>query len=252
MKVVVTGHNGYIGTVMVDVLAKAGHDVTGLDTFYYEDCKFGSDRRTVPAIRKDLRDVDPGRSPRLRRRRPSRRAVERSARLPERRHHARHQPSRAACGWRKRRKPRACRDTCSPRRAASTARPAATTCSTRHAAFNPITAYGAVEGAGRAGRGEARRRPVHADLHAQRHGLRRLAAPARRHRRQQFRRHRLHDGRGAHSERRHAVAAARPHRRHLARRRRRAGRAERARPQPVVQCRQQRTRTTRFGTSPTS
>jgi nucleoside-diphosphate-sugar epimerase len=59
MKVVVTGHNGYIGTVMVDVLAKAGHDVTGLDTFYYEDCKFGSDRRTVPAIRKDLRDVTP-------------------------------------------------------------------------------------------------------------------------------------------------------------------------------------------------
>ena len=59
MKVVVTGHNGYIGAVMVDVLAQAGHEVTGLDTFYYEDCNFGSDRRSVPAIRKDVRDVTP-------------------------------------------------------------------------------------------------------------------------------------------------------------------------------------------------
>jgi nucleoside-diphosphate-sugar epimerase len=59
MKVLVTGHNGYIGAVMVDVLARAGHDVTGLDTYFYEDCTFGSDRRTVPSIRKDVRDVTP-------------------------------------------------------------------------------------------------------------------------------------------------------------------------------------------------
>ena len=59
MKVLVTGHNGYIGAVMVDVLASAGHDVTGLDTYFYEDCRFGSERRTVPAIRKDIRDVTP-------------------------------------------------------------------------------------------------------------------------------------------------------------------------------------------------
>jgi nucleoside-diphosphate-sugar epimerase len=59
MKVLVTGHNGYIGAVMVDVLARAGHDVTGLDTYFYEDCTFGDDRRVVPAIRKDVRDVTP-------------------------------------------------------------------------------------------------------------------------------------------------------------------------------------------------
>jgi len=59
MKVVVTGHNGYIGAVMVDVLAKAGHEVTGLDTFFYETCTFGNDRRSVPAIRKDIREVTP-------------------------------------------------------------------------------------------------------------------------------------------------------------------------------------------------
>jgi len=42
---------------MVDVLARAGLDVTGLDTYLYEGCDFGADRRTVPSIRKDVRDV---------------------------------------------------------------------------------------------------------------------------------------------------------------------------------------------------
>ena len=59
MKVLVTGHHGYIGSVLVDVLARAGHDVTGLDTYLYDGCNFGPERRTVPAIRKDLRDVVP-------------------------------------------------------------------------------------------------------------------------------------------------------------------------------------------------
>jgi nucleoside-diphosphate-sugar epimerase len=59
VKTLVTGHDGYIGTVMVDALVRAGHDVTGLDTFYYEDCRFGAEAQTVPAIRKDLRDIVP-------------------------------------------------------------------------------------------------------------------------------------------------------------------------------------------------
>src|SRR4029077_20745947 len=33
--------------------------VTGLDSFLYEGCDFGQDLRTVPAIRKDVRDVTP-------------------------------------------------------------------------------------------------------------------------------------------------------------------------------------------------
>jgi nucleoside-diphosphate-sugar epimerase len=57
MKVLVTGHNGYIGSVMVDVLARAGHDIVGLDTFLYEGCDFGQDRCVVPSIRKDVRDL---------------------------------------------------------------------------------------------------------------------------------------------------------------------------------------------------
>ncbi len=57
MRVLVTGHNGYIGSVMVGVLARAGHDVTGLDTFLYEGCTYGEEGVAVPSIRKDIRDV---------------------------------------------------------------------------------------------------------------------------------------------------------------------------------------------------
>ena len=58
MKVLVTGHHGYIGSVMTDVLTKGGHQVTGLDTYLYEGCDFGANPPPVPAIRKDIRDVE--------------------------------------------------------------------------------------------------------------------------------------------------------------------------------------------------
>ena len=57
MRVLVTGHNGYIGSVMVPVLQAAGHEVVGLDTFYFEDCTLQADEGRVPAIRQDIRDV---------------------------------------------------------------------------------------------------------------------------------------------------------------------------------------------------
>lgn len=58
MRVLVTGHNGYIGSVMVPVLETAGHDVVGLDTFFFEDCSMEVEEdRHVPALRKDIRDV---------------------------------------------------------------------------------------------------------------------------------------------------------------------------------------------------
>jgi nucleoside-diphosphate-sugar epimerase len=57
MKVLVTGHHGYIGSVMVSVLARAGHEVIGLDSFLYDGCNFGDDRLTVPCLCKDIRDV---------------------------------------------------------------------------------------------------------------------------------------------------------------------------------------------------
>lgn len=59
MRVLMTGHNGYIGSVMSRVFTDAGHEVTGLDTFLFEDCTFGRDDAVVPAIRVDLRDVSP-------------------------------------------------------------------------------------------------------------------------------------------------------------------------------------------------
>jgi nucleoside-diphosphate-sugar epimerase len=59
MRVLVTGHHGYIGSVMTDFLSRAGHEITGLDTFLYEGCDFGKGPSDLPAIRKDIRDVDP-------------------------------------------------------------------------------------------------------------------------------------------------------------------------------------------------
>jgi nucleoside-diphosphate-sugar epimerase len=58
MRILVTGHHGYIGSVMVKVFARAGHDVVGLDTFFYEGCDFGAPDAAVPAIRRDFRDVE--------------------------------------------------------------------------------------------------------------------------------------------------------------------------------------------------
>ena len=59
MRVLVTGHNGYVGTVLVPMLVKAGHDVVGLDTDLYQAATFGEENGTVavPAIQKDVRDV---------------------------------------------------------------------------------------------------------------------------------------------------------------------------------------------------
>jgi len=59
MKVLVTGHHGYIGSVMTQVLTDGGHDVTGLDTYLYDGADFGPDAPAVPSIRKDIRDVEP-------------------------------------------------------------------------------------------------------------------------------------------------------------------------------------------------
>jgi nucleoside-diphosphate-sugar epimerase len=59
LRVLVTGHDGYIGTVLVPLFRAAGHEVVGLDSFLFSDCVFGTDVDPVPAIRKDLRDVTP-------------------------------------------------------------------------------------------------------------------------------------------------------------------------------------------------
>ncbi|KAA0104655.1 NAD(P)-dependent oxidoreductase [Mycolicibacterium sp. P1-5] len=61
MRVLVTGHQGYLGTVMVGVLRAAGHDVVGLDAGYFADCVLGPVPIDPLQIRGqgpvDLRDV---------------------------------------------------------------------------------------------------------------------------------------------------------------------------------------------------
>lgn len=57
MRVLVTGHDGYIGTVLVPLFQKSGHEVVGLDSGLFSECVFGADFRAPGAIRRDIRDV---------------------------------------------------------------------------------------------------------------------------------------------------------------------------------------------------
>ena len=57
MKVLVTGHNGYIGSLMGPMLLAAGHDVVGLDNYLFEGCSFGEPAPEIPSLRTDIRDV---------------------------------------------------------------------------------------------------------------------------------------------------------------------------------------------------
>ncbi|MFF8657606.1 NAD-dependent epimerase/dehydratase family protein [Streptomyces huasconensis] len=57
MRVLLTGHQGYLGTVMAPVLTAAGHDVVGLDSGLFADCVLGPPPADPQGHRVDLRDV---------------------------------------------------------------------------------------------------------------------------------------------------------------------------------------------------
>jgi nucleoside-diphosphate-sugar epimerase len=61
MRVLITGHKGYIGSIMVPLLIAAGHELTGLDSDLYRFCTFGDGARihNINEIRKDIRDIEP-------------------------------------------------------------------------------------------------------------------------------------------------------------------------------------------------
>jgi nucleoside-diphosphate-sugar epimerase len=58
MKVLLTGHKGYIGTRLLPMLLDRGHDVSGLDSDLFEACTFTGELLSIPEIGKDIRDVD--------------------------------------------------------------------------------------------------------------------------------------------------------------------------------------------------
>jgi len=57
MRILLTGHLGYIGTVLTPMLLAEGHDVVGLDSDLYRRCTFLERIAQVSTIRKDLRAV---------------------------------------------------------------------------------------------------------------------------------------------------------------------------------------------------
>jgi nucleoside-diphosphate-sugar epimerase len=59
MRVLLTGHDGYIGHVLLPMLLDRGHRVTGLDSFLYEDCGFATEEVAPSAVvRRDIREVE--------------------------------------------------------------------------------------------------------------------------------------------------------------------------------------------------
>ncbi len=57
MRIFLTGHQGYLGSVMAARFIEAGHRVTGLDTGYFAECRFVEPLVKTGALCKDLRDV---------------------------------------------------------------------------------------------------------------------------------------------------------------------------------------------------
>ena len=58
-RILITGNNGYLGSVMAPWLRRQDYDVTGLDTGYFAACTLVPDIAQIPTIQKDLRDVTP-------------------------------------------------------------------------------------------------------------------------------------------------------------------------------------------------
>lgn len=59
MKVLVTGHEGYIGTVLVPLFQGAGHEVVGLDNGLFRGCDFSTPILDCKTLDLDIRDVIP-------------------------------------------------------------------------------------------------------------------------------------------------------------------------------------------------
>ena len=59
MRIMVTGSEGYIGTILLPMLVERGYDVVGLDTCFLSYRNFIPGIRKYPLEKKDIRDVEP-------------------------------------------------------------------------------------------------------------------------------------------------------------------------------------------------
>lgn len=57
MRILLTGHKGYIGAVAGPILQSAGHEVVGMDSDLFAGCDFGQAPPQIPEIQKDIRDL---------------------------------------------------------------------------------------------------------------------------------------------------------------------------------------------------
>jgi len=57
MRILLTGHKGYIGAAAGPMLCGAGHDVVGLDADLFAGCDFGEAAPEIPEVRRDIRDL---------------------------------------------------------------------------------------------------------------------------------------------------------------------------------------------------
>ena len=240
MRVLLTGHRGYIGSVLTPQLLQAGHDVIGLDSDLYERCTFpqGGVISDVPTILKDTRDVEisdfkgfdavlhlaalsndplgnlkPGLTDDI-----NHRASVRIAELAKKAGVRRFVFASSCSNYGK----------------------AGEGMIDETGALNPVTAYGEFEGHFRTKHRATCRRRFLSGLSAAGHSLRRVAADAVRHRPEQSRRLGDHDGEDSPEVGRHAVAPDRAHRGYFARVHRSARGAGRCRVQRGVQRRPDR------------
>jgi nucleoside-diphosphate-sugar epimerase len=58
LRVLVTGHHGYIGSVLVPILEQTDHEVVGLDSDLFAPCIFGKNGQHVESLQGDVRDIE--------------------------------------------------------------------------------------------------------------------------------------------------------------------------------------------------
>ena len=59
MNILLTGHNGYIGSILLIKLLTEGYNVSGFDNDYFSDCKLFDPNSKINYLNKDIRCVNP-------------------------------------------------------------------------------------------------------------------------------------------------------------------------------------------------